>query len=197
VENLYINGIIEGLKNSLEAQQRIVFHEKVLAGDNDLRSHMTKLKRLDCDVIGVLLYAGQVQTFYKNLKGYDIEKPTFGSDFMESRAEIKASGPSIQGAIYPHLSISDEYYRMYRDEYQSDSQVTSSGSAYDLAMILGELHKKDDHFYESVFDKLNALNSYRGVMGEYTYDQATDSVKRFYPPVHLKIIKDNFYELLK
>lgn len=197
VENLYVNGIIDGLSESLSADQKIVFHEKVLATDNDFKSYLGKLKQKKYDVLGVLLYAGQIQNLYRNLKTNNISKPTFGSDFMESRAEIKGSGELIEGAVYPHLKISDDYYKMYRNAYGDDSQVTSSGTAYDFAMILAKLYQQDQKFYEHYLSLLPSLSSYVGVMGPYKYEETETKGKRVYPPIYLKAVKNGFYEVIE
>lgn len=196
VENLYINGIIDGLKESLGEDQSIVYHDAVLATDNDFSSYITKLKTKDFDALGIMLYAGQIQNFYKKLKAANITKPTFGSDFMESRAEISASGDFIKGAVYPHLKISSEFYSKYMKEYNDDSQVTYSGTAYDFAMMISELHKKDNSFYTKHLELVKTLNKYQGVMGKYVYEESKEYGKRLYSPVYIKRIKDGFYEVV-
>lgn len=194
VENLYVNGIIDGLKESLDSDQSIVFHEAVLATDNDFRSYVAKLKFKGCDALGVMLYAGQIQNFYRNLQASKFSKPTFGSDFMESRAEIGASGALIEGALYPHLKISDDYYEMYKKEYTNDSQVTSSGTAFDFAMMMANLKKKDEVFYLKYLEIVPTLDSYQGVMGAYRFEKTKEFGKRLYSPLYVKEVKDGFYK---
>lgn len=196
VENLYINGILDGLYESMGEDQKIVIQEKVLATDSDFRSHIAKLKSRDFDALGVMLYAGQIQNLYKNLQAIHFSKPTFGSDFMESRNEIKMSGRLIEGAIYPHLKVTEEYYDLYKKNFNDDSQVTYSGTAYDFVMMLAKLRQADASFYENYLEHIPTLDKYEGVMGRYTYEVSSNFGKRLYPPLFVKTIRDGFYEII-
>ncbi len=197
VENLYVSGIIDGLKESLGDEQEIVYHETVFAEDSDFKSHVTKLKSKNVDALGVMLYAGQVQNFYRNLQLQNYSKPTFGADFMESRTEIKGSGAFIQGAVYPSHKISDAYYEKYKKEYKEDSQVTYSGTAYDFAMMIATLFKKDPEFYKKHLDYVSSLDAYEGIMGQYVFEDTKEYGKRLYPPIHIKKISGDFYEVVE
>jgi branched-chain amino acid transport system substrate-binding protein len=183
VENLYINGIIDGIKNNLNSEQEIVFHETVLSTDSDFKSHIAKLKSRNIDTLGVMLYAGQISNFYKNLQSIGYSKPTFGSDFMESRSEIKSSGSLVQGSFYAHHKISDAAYENYVNLFKDDSQVTYSGSAYDFAMMTVSLLRKEPEFYKNHLDQMSTLHGYEGVMGAYTFEETKEFGKRLYPPV--------------
>jgi branched-chain amino acid transport system substrate-binding protein len=197
VENLYINGIIDGIKDSLEDDSEVVFHETVIATESDFRSYIAKLKSKKIDALGVMLYAGQVQNFYRNLELQKYTIPTFSSDFIESRTEIRGSGPLIQGAVYPHNKISEEYYLKYKKEYNDDSQVTYSGTAYDFAMMIAALFKENPEFYKSHLEYIPKMRGYKGVMGQYTYEESKEFGKRLYPPIFIKRIKGDFYEVVE
>jgi len=196
VENLYINGIIDGIKDSLEDDAEIVFHETVIATESDFRSYVTKMKSKEVDAFGVMLYAGQVQNFYRNLQAQKVSVPTFSSDFIESRTEISSSGPLVQGAVYPNHKISEEYYNKYSKVYKDDSQVTYSGTAYDFAMMIESLFKENPEFYKKHLDYAPSLDGYEGVMGKYSYKD-TKNGKRIYPPIFIKRIKGDFYEVVE
>jgi branched-chain amino acid transport system substrate-binding protein len=197
VENLYINGIIDGIKENLQANQKIVFHESVIATDNDFKTQIAKLKKHDIDALGVLLYAGQIQNFYRNLKSQNINLKTFSSDFIESREEIKGAGDFIQGAVYPHLLISDSFYNRYREFYKDDSQITSGGSAYDFALMIAKLFNENPDFYKTHTEDLNKLKNYDGVMGKYTLENTPEYGKRIYSPIFIKRILGDFYEVIE
>lgn len=197
VENLYINGIIDGIKDSLEDDAEIVFHETVIATESDFRSYVTKMKSKGVDALGVMLYAGQVQNFYRNLELQKYTIPTFSSDFIESRTEISGSGPLIQGAVYTHHKLSEEYYTKYRKEYNDDSQVTYSGTAYDFAMMIASIFKENPEFYKSHLEYIPKMQGYEGVMGQYTYEESKEFGKRLFPPIFIKRIKGDFYEVVE
>lgn len=195
VENMYINGLIEGLRNNLRPGQEVVFQLNALANEIDFRSHIAKIKAQKIDALGVLLYAGQIQSFYRDLSSHGYSKPTFGSDFFESRAEIKGAGNLMQGAVYPHMKISDPYYESYKKHYKNDSQVTSSGAAYDLAMMISKLFGENEIFFSHHQSYFRNLDGYMGVMGEYRFEESNEAGLRLYPPVFIKVVKDDFYKL--
>jgi ABC-type branched-subunit amino acid transport system substrate-binding protein len=197
VENLYMNGIIDGIKNNLNSEQEIVFHETVLSTDSDFKSNIAKLKSKDIDALGVMLYPGQISNFFRNLQTIGYSKPTFGSDIMESRAEIKSSGSLIQGSFYPHKKISEAAYEKYMKVYKDDSQVTNSGSAYDFAMMMLSLFKKEPKFYKDHLAHVNSLHGYEGVMGAYTFEKTKEFGKRLYPPIYIKKIQNDFFEVIE
>lgn len=55
------------------------------------RSYVAKLGGTKFDSVGVLLFAGQISTFYKQLRALKVAVPTFGTNFLKVKSEIQAS----------------------------------------------------------------------------------------------------------
>jgi ABC-type branched-subunit amino acid transport system substrate-binding protein len=93
-------------------------------------------KKLDC--VGVLLITGQVQSFYRQMRDQKFLVPTFGGDFLGSETEIQASGPAIEGAVFPDTAVKPDFRTRYKERFGNDIQISFAANAYDVAVLIAE-----------------------------------------------------------
>jgi branched-chain amino acid transport system substrate-binding protein len=136
----YLQGLYAGFKADSERKGSTV---ELLGtfdpGAQDFRSAISAARRRNYDLLGVLLITGQVQSFYRQLNDQKINIPTFGADFHGSQTEIAASGPAIDGAVFPDLKVAPEFRSRYKAKFGNDIQIAFAANAYDVALLVAKL----------------------------------------------------------
>lgn len=127
------------------------------------------------DVIGALLLTGHMSTFYKKLDLYKIKPPTFGCDVMAQIEEVKRSGSSVVGGVFPIPVASEKFSKSYIEEYHKSFQLHYAANAYDFANLILDLYSKDwgGRNADEVISKLNDLGERNGASGSYKFIDET------------------------
>ncbi len=205
-EMQYLEGLVEGLKENLKADESLDILGSFQPGAQvNLQSTLTKLKlnlkQNKYDVVGVFLENGQLSSFYKKMHALNIKIPTFGSDFFDSIEERRESGESIVGAFWSTFKISKEFEQRYRAEYNSIDQITFAAGAYELASLLNDLFSeayKNNQKLSSkeILAKIESIKERDGVNGKIYFKQDNPDSdplggKRFKFPIVIKeVTKD-------
>ena len=158
----------------------------------DFKNSILKIRAEKYDYIGVFLISGQISGFYKQLRQQGVKTPTFGTDFFESSTEIKLAEGGMEGAVYPHLGVDQDFYRRYVAKYNNDYQIAYAGNAYDMTMVIGDLFGKTASSSldsSQVIDKLKGVSETRGIGGMFNFQDTPGAGPHFYYPVKLKKIE--------
>jgi len=197
VENAYINGMLEGLKHGLGSQTNLDVVATFEPSDTNFKSLITRLKAKQYDALGIFLYTGQVATFYQQMKAQGFKISTFGTDFFESRSEIKNAGEYMQSAVYAHLNVKEDFARNYVEQYASDSQITSAGSSYDFAMLVAKLFGDGKELVsQQIIDRFRNSGPQQGVLGNYAFKDLLADGPRFRFPIYIKLIHGDGFKIV-
>ena len=197
-QNTYVQGLYNELKAHLSSEQKIEIIDTYNLSDSDFRTSITKLRIKNFDAIGVFLISGQVSTFYQQMTEQNVFLPSFGTDFFESKTEIKLAGRAIEGAVYPHLGISNEFRKDYIKRYGNDYQIAYAGNAYDIASLLGKYfaNPSSELSAKQIVERLKIKESHQGICGQFSFKETDQDGPFFEFPVRLKQIKSQSIKVL-
>jgi len=191
-QNTYVQGLLDGLKANLAADQQVTTIATFNLPDMDFRPAILKAKSQGYDAIGVFLISGQVSTFYRQLQQQHVTIPTFGTDFFESASEIKMANGAMEGAVYPHIGVTPSFESQYKAKYNNDYQIAYAGNAYDMAVMIGTLFGPAQASWspQRILDELRIpRSSLNGVTGTFKYKHTEEGDSYFEFPVYLKRIE--------
>ncbi len=188
-ENDYLNVVLDGLKQHAQPGLEIEDIASYLPSDTDFRSSVTKIRAAKLDAIGVFLISGQVSAFYRQLSEQNLKVPTFGTDFFESTSEVKASGVSIEGAIFANNAVDSDFHNVYKAKFGNDYQITYAANGYDFAMLLcRDLPSKQPSLSANdVLVQMKSVSS-NGKLGPYAYRDEDGDKYIAFPIVIRKIV---------
>lgn len=197
-ENAYINGIIRGLIANSNHKFDLEIVSAVDQSLVDFSPLILKMKNKTFDSLGIFIFPGQLRKFYQQMQTLKYEIPTFGTDVFESKEEIRLAGKNMQGAVYSHLDVSNEFRKLYNKNFSNDSQITSAGAAYDfinfIATVLAKYPKSNGSELVNIIKKMPKQN---GVLGDYYFEENQVEGARFKFPVYLKTINGDSFSINK
>lgn len=194
-ENSYVQGIYDGLEAELKGTD--VSLERLASfgiADQDFRSTVSRLRTKSFDCLGVLLISGQVQTFFKQLDAQKISIPAFGADFFGSKTEIEASGPGIEGAVFPDLKITEEFRQKYMKAYDgNDVQVSFAANAYDVAVTVAKVFGTRGSgalSSQEIITKLKNAPGLNGAHGSFIFEDSPEYGPAFVTPIVIRQVQN-------
>jgi len=115
----------------------------VSPSENDFRSIVLKLKRLEVDAVGVYLLPGQIASFYKQASNIGFTPKSFGTDIFESETEIKEARGAMEGAIFATLDVPTVFREAYKLRFGNTLQLPFAFNAYRVAELIQASVSKD------------------------------------------------------
>lgn len=192
-ENGYVRGLFEGLQERLKGTAIELELLATFEGDaTDFRSVISKMKRKNFDMVGVLLITGQVRNFFRQMREQRVSLPTFGADFFGSATEIEASGEGIQGAIFPDLKVDPAFRKRYFNEFGNDIQIAFAANAYDVAALVAKNFAEraaGEISSEEVIARLNSAIPIKGAHSEFRYSESADAGAAFESPIIVRRVE--------
>lgn len=177
-ENSYVQTLYNGLEKSLKGSStKLELFEKYKNDERDFKISIAKLKQKKFDGLAVFLISGQVRTFFKQMQGLDFKIPTFGEDSFGSKSEIEASGPLIEGAVFPDLAVKDQFHKRYLERFGDDVQVAFAANAYDVATLVAENFSDTEApklTSEQILERLKKAKPISGAHGAFKYENTPD-----------------------
>jgi branched-chain amino acid transport system substrate-binding protein len=197
-ENTYVQGLFNGLQNSLGDAAKIEIIDSYNIQDQDFRSSISKIRTKKYDSLGVFLISGQVSSFYRQLQSQPTLLPSIGTDFFESTTEIKLANGGMNGAVYPHLGITEEFKKDYTTQFNNDYQIAYAGNAYDMAMVIGEQFGglTAPISGDEIMLHLKAIKNKDGIGGIFSFQDTSDGGPHYhFPPKLKKIVGDSIIKI--
>ena len=114
-----------------------------LPDDHDFKPLIAKLRNSKVDSLIVLLFPGQVSSFFKQYRAIDKKLPIIGTDIFESKEEILASGDLINGSVYAIPEVSNTFYNSYINKYNDFTHSVWAYNAYIFANMTYKLFSKN------------------------------------------------------
>jgi branched-chain amino acid transport system substrate-binding protein len=168
-ENSSVRGVVAGLEQSLPSTTTVTVVDRVPLDAQDFRSVISKMKSRNYDALGVMLISGQISAFYRQMKAQNFERPSFGADFLDSRAELAAAGPAVEGAFHPNFDVTDDFRSKYLAAFKNDSQIPFAANAYDVVNLAANLFATtpvEKLSPQSVVEAIRAVRNYKGANGD-------------------------------
>lgn len=138
-ESAYLEEMFEGLKRNLAPGQSVEIVQRYQAEQMDLRDSIARVRRDTYDAVGVFLSAGQISTFYRELRAQHLSPLTFGTNYFESLSEVTAAQGAMDGAFLVNVDINPAFEARYRKEFNSVSQLAFAAPAYEFALTVAQI----------------------------------------------------------
>lgn len=138
-DNAYAEELFNSFRAQLKSDEKVTVIERYTSGQYEMRSTLSRIRTSSYDAIGVFLGLSQVAQFYKQRQEQGLTFPTFGTNFFESTNEIKASGYSMDGAVYSSNKVREEFLAHFTKRYGKPTQLAYSSLSYEFALLAGEL----------------------------------------------------------
>jgi branched-chain amino acid transport system substrate-binding protein len=177
-ENSYVKGLLMGVERGVKAGGGIVETLGTFDLDaQDFRSTVATLKSGKYDAIGVFLISGQVRTFFKQIREQKVLLPSFGADFLGSKTEIEASGPAIEGAIFPDLGVAPSFRKRYMERFGNDIQISFAANGYDVTALVARtfgVSKQGTLNPIDIVERLKTAPPVQGAHGGFSFRQSRE-----------------------
>ena len=135
----FFNILLEELEQHLSSGQRVTVLDSFLPNQLDFRAAIGRLKNSSFDILGVYLIAPQVIQFYRQAAELQFRPRTFGSTPLESTTVINQAAGLVDGVVYAHIKVRDDFRERYLSKFGNDHEVAYAANAYQFALILGQL----------------------------------------------------------
>ncbi|RIL04431.1 MAG: hypothetical protein DCC75_12645 [Proteobacteria bacterium] len=142
-EMTFCNLMVEGLRRNLAEGESIEIIESVLPSELDFKAIVTRLRSMSFDILGLYLVPNQVRSYYRQAQEQKLSMPIFGTTNFESRELIDDLGAAMNGSIFVHSSVSEDFRRRYTARFKNDAEIAYAANGYDFASLTAELFGKD------------------------------------------------------
>lgn len=158
----FIDGVIDGMRKNLRADEVLEIVDTYAPGDTDFKSTIAKLKNRSYDALGVFLMSGQISQFYRQSAQLNYRPVTFGTDFFDSVQEVRDAAGAMDGAVFAAPYVDPDFVARYKATFGNDLQVAWAANGYDFAELLARvIDRRPDTQEDSTL--LDALRKEQGV----------------------------------
>ncbi len=108
------------------------------SSETDYRTTIARVRSKGYDAIAAYLDPKQVPVFFRQAKEQSLTGPFLGTTTFQSRDSIKDAGGAMEGAVFAHNYVSEEFRRRFSHAYGTGHQIPWAANAYDFAILIGE-----------------------------------------------------------
>lgn len=198
----YSKGLAQNFKEQFEKLGgKVVDTEAYVAGDQDFKVTLTKIKGLNPDIIYIPGYYQETGKIAKQARDMGINVPLLGGDGWDSPDLVKIAGEQALNNIYysnhfistdPDKAVQD-FRNKYKQIYGIEPDALAA-LAYDAAGMLVQAIKNENSAEPAkIIDGLSKLKDYKGITGMITINEQHNPVKQAVI-IELKNGQQNFVE---
>jgi len=195
----YIQGYLDSIREQLKGDERL---ESLITISNsteqDFRTPIARLRQANLDALGILLFPGQVNAFYRQARAMGLEIPSFGTDIFESTREVSDAAGAMQGAIYAFNQVDPDFTERYRERFNNDEQIGTAANSYAIALLLA---KRFSDFNPSGSDeiiaRLKSTEPAETVLGKMTFKESATGGPYFHFPVVIREVRESHIATLE
>ena len=176
----YTVGLTEGITRFAGHNKKIkiVALEHITPGDKDFTAVLTKLKKLNPDVIYMGVYQPEGSLMVRQAKSLGIKAKMLSEDAVFHPKFIEVGGKAAEGTFLTFAKAPETQERKdFENTYKKMWNVKTIGSygyyAYDAAMIIMETVKKSGTDTNKMVETLRNT-TWKGVTGEIKFDEKGD-----------------------
>lgn len=185
-----LNIWVSKLEKALEPDQKLTVLENFSTSETNFRPIIARLHaEQGFDWLGVYLFSPQLVPFLRQAKELNLKAKIFGATTLESKTIMGPAAGLIEGAIYAHIGVSDEFLNTYSRRFGDDAQVSYAGNAYDFAMLAAKLFGSGPAPLAAEILKRLQVPAYDGVCGALNFKEDPRVGKYFEFPVVVKQVR--------
>ncbi len=171
VQMSYYDLLRAGMEKHLKPSESLELIEHVGPEATDFRTIVLKAKQQNYDRIGLFLTPPQMLEFVREAAQLKFKYRIFGMHPLQSTTLKKQAGGLLDGAVYVHNMVSDEFRAKYTSAYGNDQQIPWAANAYDMGVLIGDLFggEKKTPDADEIMNKFRAVKERDGVGGHFVF----------------------------
>jgi len=177
----YTAGLTENIKKFVEENKlvKVAAHEHIAPGDSDFTAVLTKLKRVNPDVIYMSVYQPEGSKMIQQVRKLGLTSTFISEDAVYHPKFLEVGGPAAEGVYLTFAKAPDTpERRAFEETYKKMWNVDSVGSyayyAYDAGMMALTAVQKAGTTDADTLQKTIRENTWPGVTGEIKFDEKGD-----------------------
>jgi len=177
----YTAGLTANIKKFAKENDKVkvVAHEHITPGDSDFTAVLTKLKRINPDVIYMSTYQPEGSKMILQVRKLGLESAFVTEDAVYHPKFLEIGGPSAEGvyltfAKSPDTPEKEEFIKTYKTMWKVDAVGTYAYFAYDAAMMVLAAVEKAGTAKADTLQKTLRGNTWPGVTGDIKFDEHGD-----------------------
>jgi len=177
----YTAGLTANIKKFAKENDKvkIVAHEHITPGDSDFTAVLTKLKRINPDVIYLSVYQPEGSKMIQQVRKLGLEATFISEDAVYHPKFLEIGGPSAEGvyltfARAPETPERAQFEKTYKAMWKVDAIGSYAYYAYDAAMMALAAVEKAGTTKADTLQKTLRGNSWPGITGDIKFDEHGD-----------------------
>ena len=177
----YTAGLTENIKKFAKENDKvkIVAHEHITSGDSDFTAVLTKLKRINPDVIYMSVYQPEGSKMIQQVRKLGLESVFVTEDAVYHPKFLEVGGPAAEGvyltfARAPETPERAEFIKTYKEMWKADAVGSYAYYAYDAAMMALAAVEKAGTTKADTLQKTLRDNTWPGITGDIKFDEHGD-----------------------
>jgi branched-chain amino acid transport system substrate-binding protein len=158
---------------------KIVAHEYITPGDSDFTAVLTKLKRINPDVIYMGVYQPEGSKMIQQARKLAMSSAFVTEDAVYHPVFLEVAGPAAEGvyltfAKAPETPEKEQFIKTYKAMWKVDAVGTYAYFSYDAGMMALAAIEKAGSAKGDVLQKTIRDNTWSGVTGDIKFDEHGD-----------------------
>ena len=177
----YTAGLTANMKKFAKENDKvkIVAHEHITPGDSDFTAVLTKLKRINPDVIYMGVYQPEGSKMIQQVRKLGLKSTFISEDAVYHPKFLEIGGPSAEGvyltfARAPETPERAEFIETYKEMWKADAVGSYAYYAYDAAMMALAAVEKAGTTKADTLQKTIRENAWPGITGDIKFDEHGD-----------------------
>ncbi|MFZ5828323.1 MAG: ABC transporter substrate-binding protein [Bacillota bacterium] len=162
----------------------VVLTEKILDGDKDFKSQLTKVQNSGADSLVLLTYYTEGALLSSQARTMGIQLPIAGSGTFLEPEFLKIAGKAAEGIIFntefhegkPDKTV-QEFVKLFQSKSPGKEIKIYHPTSYDAARLIIDAVKANGADREKIRSHIVKLKDFPGVTGAYTFGEARDPKK--------------------
>ena len=158
---------------------KIVAHEYITPGDSDFTAVLTKLKRVNPDVIYMSVYQPEGSKMIQQARKLGMKSDFVSEDAVFHPKFLEIAGPAAEGvyltfAQAPETPARDQFIKTYKAMWKAKAVGSYAYYAYDAGMMALAAIEKAGTTKADTLQKTIRGNTWTGVSGDIKFDKHGD-----------------------
>jgi len=158
---------------------KIVAHEYITPGDSDFTAVLTKLKRVNPDVIYMSVYQPEGSKMIQQARKLGLTSDFVSEDAVYHPKFLEVAGPAAEGVYLTFAQAPDtperrQFIKTYKTMWKADAVGSYAYYAYDAGMMALAAIEKAGTTKADPLQKTLRGNTWSGVSGDITFDAHGD-----------------------
>jgi len=177
----YTAGLTANIEKFIKEKNlvKIIAHEYITPGDSDFTAVLTKLKRINPDVIYMSVYQPEGSKMIQQARKLKMSSTFLSEDAVFHPKFLEVAGPSAEGvyltfARAPETPERDEFIKTYKEMWNAKAVGSYAYYAYDAGMMALAAVEKAGTTDADTLQKTLRGNTWPGVSGDISFDEHGD-----------------------